>query len=80
MSQRLTPRYSVDTNQLPLRKLTVEQWVPRWFSFDKDSSQQGHQEQDKGSDRYNCPGAVRSKTGRRSRITVNTQCLEFPGY
>lgn len=68
---------SMDTNPFPLRNLptsppTVEQRVPWWFSFDKDPSQKGHQEQDEGSNPNNGPGTVRSKAGRWSLITINT--------
>lgn len=51
---------------------TVEQRVPGWFSFDEDSSQQGYQEQDQGSNSYNCPGAARTRTGGQSLININT--------
>lgn len=53
------------------RRRTIEQWVPGWFSFDQDTSQQGHQEQDEGSNPYDCPGTATARTGRRSLIEIN---------
>lgn len=58
---------------------TIEQRVPGWFSFDEDSSQQGHQEQDEGSDPYNCPEAARTRTGRWPLSKINSRCRGFPG-
>lgn len=57
---------------LPWRH-TIEQWVPRGFSFDQDTSQQGHQEQDYGSSPHNCPGTAMTRTGRWSLININTR-------
>lgn len=63
----------VDTKgPLPWRH-TIEQWVPRGFSFDQDTSQEGHQEQDNGSSPHNCPGTAMTRTGRWSLININTQ-------
>ena len=54
------------------RRHTIEQWVPRGFSFDQDTSQQGHQEQDNSSSPYNRPGTAMTRTGRWSLININT--------
>ena len=54
----------VDTKGPLPRRHTIEQWVPRGFSFDQDTSQQGHQEQDNSSSPYNRPGTAMTRTGR----------------
>lgn len=55
---------------LPCRH-TIEQRVPGRFSLDEDTSQQGYQEQDEGSNPHHRPGTATTRTGRQSLIQIN---------